>query len=119
MELEQCDESKSKEILDFIARRAGCSHMRFVMHAVNLVPKSGRLGGCMFARNEDVGLCPVIGEKQHSWKHLLTKMFKLSNDGYEIAAYVFEPGMKDRVTVMNSGTTLEQILVEMDLEINK
>ena len=108
-------EEKAKEILDFLARKAGCVEVDIRSSKVNGI----RIIGCISSnptRFRALIASNIFGgkritSKDCSYVECLRKIFKLSSDGHAIKIFAYLKPF------LEANTNLDTILVEMDLAI--
>ena len=120
--------SYSQEILDFLAKKAGYNKLKWTVSREHdedsdlctlmlfLVEDATRWTCVRFRKNAGgcgtISICIPIGKygEQNDASHILNMILEMSRDGVELVA---TNGMK---TVLKPFSTLESILVEMDLK---
>ena len=109
-------DKKAKEILDFLARRAGYCSFAVFYSISEYMPCVLEETGCMKHSLYQIIKPSPIGSKillsNVNYRNVLSNFLKYSEDGYDIETdnigEIFLP----------AHSSLEQILVEMDLETN-
>ena len=103
-------EEKAKEILDFLARKAGCVEVDIRISEVDGIGIIGCISSNLIKfRALIAGNILRITSKDCSYAECLRKIFKMSKAGYAIKIYAWQN------LFLEANTDLENILVEMDL----
>ena len=106
----------AKRILDFLLRKAGCDMMIddatfYVMHVLSVRKCKTQSFRILYYVNSRM-IENIEFSREPTWKEVLDKLLEISAEGLDIISRACDDNI-----FLKKGTTLEQILVEMDMSL--